>query len=108
MMFSGAPSTIEDIAGLNIVLEDINDLETEVNDKIIEDEILSSKKREMYDQYCEYIVDTYKKLKKAEDLKVFQGRDEQERIQAGIRTLESVESKIQYALERSDALEESD
>lgn len=107
-MFSGEPSTIEDLQDLDIVLEDINDLETEVNDILVEDEILSSKKMKVYNQYLEYIVEAYKKLKDAEDLEAFQGRNEQERIDAGIRTLKSVEYKIQNAIDQSDELQESD
>ncbi|KAF3059909.1 hypothetical protein GL218_04949 [Daldinia childiae] len=105
MTFSGDIQNVED---LNTVLEEINDLESEVNGKIIDDEILSTRKRKEYERHIDYILEAHKKLKDAEDLDVLQGKEEKKRIEAGINTLKSMEAKIQYAFERSDELEESD
>ncbi|KAI0121963.1 hypothetical protein F4814DRAFT_445915 [Daldinia grandis] len=111
MMFSGGPATITDIEDLDIVLQDINELEGEVNDNLVEDEILPASKVKLYKQQLDYIVETYHKLRDAEELDAFRGNNEQDRIEAGINTLKSIESKLQEALDESDRLrdlEESD
>ncbi|KAI1483722.1 hypothetical protein K445DRAFT_24344 [Daldinia sp. EC12] len=108
---SSSPSEIKTIDDLDTVLSNIGDIESDISGDIVEDEILPSWKEKKFDQSLDWIVEAWNKLKDAEDLDVFKGREEQDRIEAGLRTLKSVESMIQQAIHESDEqreLQESD
>ncbi|KAI1469393.1 uncharacterized protein F4812DRAFT_457931 [Daldinia caldariorum] len=103
---SSDPDEIKSIDDLETVLSNIMDLESDIEGDIVEDEILPAWKFRKFNECMDWIVDTWKKLNEAEDLDVFRGGYEQARISAALKTLKSIESKIQTAFDESTEQEE--